>query len=116
MIKLMSNAFLATKVTFANVFYDICAAVGANYEMVRMGVTSDKRIGESHMRVPGYDGKRGFSGSCFPKDLGNISETALLLGLDNELICAVLRTNSRIREDHDWVDNRYRKGEADVGT
>jgi len=111
LIKLMSNSFLAMKVTFANWFYDICGMTGANYEMVRLGVELDPRIGPSHLRVPGNDGKRGYSGSCFPKDVGNIVAFCHLNGLEADVMDVIQKANSQYRTDHDWVANRYREEE-----
>jgi UDPglucose 6-dehydrogenase len=122
LIKLMSNTFLATKVAFCNAFYDICKKFGATYENVRLGFVTDKRIGSSHSHVPGTDRKRGYSGSCFPKDFGNIASMAADINVDTtltEMLYAIQKYNSAIREDHDWVDNQYREdaaGESDDNT
>jgi nucleotide sugar dehydrogenase len=63
------NTFLATKVLFWNQFYDMCQRENIEYDVVINAITTDSRIGASHTIVPGLDGKRGFSGSCFPKDV-----------------------------------------------
>ena len=107
-IKLMSNSFLAMKVTFANWFYDVCGMSGANYDVVKLGVGLDKRIGSSHLQVPGPDGKRGYSGSCFPKDVGNIVSYCESNNLEADVMSVIQQANSEYRLDHDWVDNRYR--------
>lgn len=62
------NTFLSTKVLFWNQFYDLCKTTGADYDTIRRAIGEDARVGSSHMMVPGNDGKRGFSGACFPKD------------------------------------------------
>jgi UDPglucose 6-dehydrogenase len=69
-IKYTINSFLALKVTFFNQLYDAINSsnVEANFTNVIKGVDLDKRIGSSHTKVPGFDSKRGFGGSCFPKD------------------------------------------------
>ena len=67
-IKYGVNAFLATKVTFFNQMYDAIQTFGCNYPTVVNAIGKDPRIGMGHTRVPGYDGKRGFGGACFPKD------------------------------------------------
>lgn len=113
LIKLMSNTFLATKVAFCNAFYDICESLNVTYENVRLGFVTDTRIGPSHTYVPGNDGKRGYSGSCFPKDIGNITAIAAdLAGIDPSLLdflFAIQKYNSVVRKDHDWVSNKYRE-------
>ena len=69
MVKYCINSFLATKVTFMNEMYDVLKnAKGADWNTFSKIVQTDPRIGETHMRVPGNDGQRGYAGSCFPKD------------------------------------------------
>ncbi len=69
MVKYFTNAFLATKVSFANEFYSLCTKMDINYETVVDIAMLDNRLGKSHFSVPGPDGNFGFGGSCFPKDL-----------------------------------------------
>ena len=71
LIKLFANAFLATKVVFSNMMYDVAQRSGADYEQVRLGVGHDPRITTSMTKVL-LDGYRGYSGKCFPKDMGAI--------------------------------------------
>ena len=69
MVKYCINSFLATKVTFMNEMYDVLkAAKGADWNTFTNIIANDPRIGNSHMKVPGADGLRGYAGSCFPKD------------------------------------------------
>ena len=69
MVKYCINSFLATKVTFMNEMYDVLnAAKGTDWNTFSKIVQTDPRIGDTHMRVPGNDGQRGYAGSCFPKD------------------------------------------------
>lgn len=69
LIKEFANAFLATKVVFSNMMYDLSQRLGADYDQVRLGVGHDPRITTSMMKVL-LDGYRGYSGKCFPKDMG----------------------------------------------
>jgi UDPglucose 6-dehydrogenase len=75
LIKYTGNAFLATKVIFMNLIYDLAVATGADYAVVAEAVGADSRIGRSHMQVldsSGHAGAcvgRGAGGHCFPKDL-----------------------------------------------
>lgn len=64
MTKYAANAFLATKISFANEIANLCEKVGADAEMVRVGITTDNRIGKQFL-FPGL----GYGGSCFPKDI-----------------------------------------------
>lgn len=68
MIKYAINTFLATKVTFFNQLYDVAKENGIDFTSVIKIVGEDERIGHSHTKVPGFDGKQGFGGACFPKD------------------------------------------------
>lgn len=72
MTKYAANAFLAVKISYANEIANICEKVGANAEMVRIGMCSDKRIGSSFL-FPGL----GYGGSCFPKDVKALCRTAM---------------------------------------
>ena len=69
MIKYMNNVFFATKVSVMNEFKQVCDDIGANWDTAVKGFAADQRIGDSHLNVPGPDGKLGFGGSCFPKDI-----------------------------------------------
>ena len=69
LVKYCINSFLATKVTFMNEMYDVLkAARGCDWQTFVKMISTDKRIGSSHLKVPGNDGMRGYVGSCFPKD------------------------------------------------
>ena len=71
MTKYAANSFLAVKISYANEIANICEAVGADAEMVRIGMCSDIRIG-SQFLFPGL----GYGGSCFPKDVKALLKTA----------------------------------------
>ena len=68
-VKYGVNSYLATKVTFFNQLFDSVNDFGCNWPSVVNTIGMDSRIGQGHTCVPGYDGKRGFGGACFPKDL-----------------------------------------------
>ena len=67
--KYMNNTFFATKVSIMNEFKLLCDKIGANWEDALKGFVADGRIGDSHLNVPGHDGKLGYGGTCFPKDV-----------------------------------------------
>lgn len=69
LVKYGINSFLASKVLWFNEFFDIVEKSDGNYNTVINAITSDKRIGTSHTSVPGWDGRRGFGGACFTKDV-----------------------------------------------
>lgn len=90
MIKYAANAFLATKVSFANQIALICEKVGADVGEVMRGVGADQRIG------PAFLGAGiGFGGSCFPKDLTALSHVAARVGVVPSLLEATLTINQQ---------------------
>jgi len=111
LIKYMNNCFFATKVSFLNEMYQIAEKCGANWEEAVEGFVRDGRIGHSHMNVPGPDGKFGFGGSCFPKDIQAMINFAQSLGVDPCVLNGVWDKNLDVRPEEDW---RELKGRAVV--
>lgn len=68
-VKYGINTYLASKVLWFNQFYDIVDDHDCNYNVILKAITNDSRITDSHTQVPGFDGRRGFGGACFPKDI-----------------------------------------------
>ena len=101
-IKYFSNTFLAYKVAYFNKIYDLCQAVGMDYDTVCEGVTADSRIGKSHTRVPGIDNDRGFGGTCFPKDLNSLIVQMESHGVNADMLKEVWKYNQQIRKVIDW--------------
>lgn len=101
-IKYFSNTYLSVKVAYFNLMYDLCKKIGIDYENVRKGVISDKRIGESHSSVPGIDGDRGFGGTCFPKDLNALNETFRENNINTEILDSIWKYNMTVRKLIDW--------------
>jgi UDPglucose 6-dehydrogenase len=66
--KYIVNSFLATKVVFMNEMFKLAEIHNYNWDNIRQLISSDPRLGTSHMQVPGIDGTFGFGGMCFPKD------------------------------------------------
>lgn len=98
MFKYLANCFLATKVTFLNEMYRLCCTVGINYNAVADIAKLDRRLGHTHWRVPGPDGKFGFGGSCFPKDMNALANYADGVGNTLWLITEALYINNDIRK------------------
>jgi len=90
-VKYIENSWGATKVTFANEFYEICKVFGADFQKVREGWTADPRVERMHTMV--IPGKQGFGGKCFPKDVSAILHAASLAGYRANLLQQVLRSN-----------------------
>lgn len=93
MTKYAANAFLATKISFANEMANISEKVGANADLVRIGMSSDKRIGNQFL----FHGL-GYGGSCFPKDVQALIKTASDFGIDSDLLKATHKVNVNQRK------------------
>lgn len=102
LIKYAINTFLATKLTFMNELHSLVSAYGGSFQQVLRGVLADMRVGPSHTKIPGTDGKKGFGGACFPKDLNAIIHFAKNEGnLDLELLKSVRTVNNKIRAQYE---------------
>jgi UDPglucose 6-dehydrogenase len=88
MVKLASNAFLATKISFINEIANVCEETGADVQEVARGMGLDHRIGPAFLR-PGV----GFGGSCFPKDVSALKQLAGNSGYHFQLLTAVIEVN-----------------------
>ena len=88
MIKYAANAMLATRISFMNDIANLCDLVGANVNMVRKGIGADHRIGTKFL-YPGC----GYGGSCFPKDVKAIINTAAKHGYEMKVLKAVEKVN-----------------------
>jgi UDPglucose 6-dehydrogenase len=88
MVKLASNAFLATKISFINEIANVCEETGADVSVVAEGMGLDRRIGELFLR-PGI----GYSGSCLPKDVSALKQLAGNSGYHFQLLSAVIEVN-----------------------
>jgi UDPglucose 6-dehydrogenase len=97
MIKYASNAYLATRITFANAIANLCESVGADVKDVLLGMGYDRRVG-FHFLNPGP----GYGGSCFPKDTRALVAIAEEAGYDFSLLKGVIEVNELQR--HRVVD------------
>ena len=109
-VKYTINSFLAMKVTFFNQLYDAVGDTNANFATIIKAVGMDERIGPSHTRVPGFDGKQGYGGACFPKDTSAITHYSNKLTLLKECI----RINNDYRLQYD-LDDREIEQHVDYG-
>ena len=105
LIKYMNNCFFATKVSFLNEMKQVSDRCEADWDMAVEGFIRDGRIGHSHMSVPGPDGKFGFGGKCFPKDISAMISFGNKLGLNMHTLNGVWNTNCEVRPEKDWEDN-----------
>ncbi len=93
MTKYAANSFLATKISFMNEIANLCEKVGANAEMVRIGMSTDNRIGNKFL-FPGL----GYGGSCFPKDVKALIKTGLENDCEMSIITATDKVNKKQRD------------------
>jgi UDPglucose 6-dehydrogenase len=88
--KYAANSFLATKISFMNEISQLCERLGADVDMVRLGVGSDARIGKRFL-FPGI----GYGGSCFPKDVQALVKSSKEVNYDFKILEAVMDVNER---------------------
>ena len=108
MVKYMTNTFLTTKVSFANEMKMICDELKIDYDKVVEYSTYDERLGKSHWAVPGPDGKMGFGGSCFPKDINALVDMCKTMDVPINVLSAVIKTNLEVRPEEDWKELKGR--------
>jgi UDPglucose 6-dehydrogenase len=107
--KYVANVFLATKVSFANEMSDIANEIGVDWSLIQTIVANDTRLGKTHWKVPGPDNRRGFGGTCFPKDISAIINYAELKGVPTPLLKAVWKRNILVdRPERDWEQMKGR--------
>ena len=100
-VKYAINSYLGMKVTFFNQLYDAALDFNCSPQRIIDAVSADKRIGFSHTRVPGFDGKKGFGGACLPKDMNAFVK----FNQDLTLIAESVKINNKMREEYE-LDER----------
>ncbi len=107
-IKYMNNNFFATKVSIMNEFFRLGKKIGIDWDTAMYGFAADQRIGDSHLHVPGPDGKFGFGGTCFPKDINALINFSKEKGIKMNTLEAAWKTNLEVRPEEDWKDLKGR--------
>jgi len=97
MAKYTINTFIATKVVFMNEIQELCSKTGVDYNKIAYMVAQDRRIGSSHMQVPGPDGAYGFGGACFPKDTSALLKYAEQNDSVMNVLDAAVKKNTILR-------------------
>ena len=99
------NTFLAMKITFMNQLKTVVDSYGGSYNQLSKALPMDPRIGHTHMKIPGTDGKEGFGGACFPKDLNAFIQFAEdHANVDPALLKSVRDINNNIRSQYELGD------------
>jgi UDPglucose 6-dehydrogenase len=99
MFKYLANTFLAMKVTINNEYYDLCEKIGINWNTISDIAKTDSRLGNTHWRVPGPDGSRGFGGACFPKDVSALYKISMDVKSDMSMLRSTIVKNALYRTD-----------------
>lgn len=87
--KYAANSYLAMRISFMNEIANLCEKVGADVDMIRVGIGSDSRIGKRFL-FPGI----GYGGSCFPKDVQALAKTAAEFSYDFKILKSVMKVNT----------------------
>lgn len=98
-IKYFSNCYLSVKISYFNNVFETCQKLDMDYDTVRNAITDDVRINKYHTNVPGPDGKMGYGGYCFPKDINALIHTLNEMGINSELLSSSWSYNQKIRKD-----------------
>ena len=111
LVKYTLNTYLATKVLFMNEIYKIHNSLqtSSSWENFTEILQADGRIGSTHMKVPGPDGRFGFGGACFPKDLSALINFANEKGENLEFLNSVRAINNKIRSEYKELDQREKE-------
>ena len=108
LIKYSINSFLATKVIFFNELYNVFQKSNSSEDWKKIIeiIKQDTRVGNSHMDVPGPDGRLGYGGACFPKDTHALVKFAEQNGTEFNLLKTAIIINKNIRSEYNTVTTR----------
>ena len=102
-IKYISNCFSAVKISIMNEFKQIADEDELNWEDSLDGILASGWVNPMHTLVPGPDGKCGFGGKCFPKDINAFISYAEKAGVDPKVLRSSWEKNLELRKDRDWL-------------
>ena len=106
LVKLFRNCYLSTKVSFCNEIAQFCNLKDMDYNKVIRYATLYDKITSSHTTVPGPDGKRGYGGTCFPKDINNLKYEMEKSNMKSYILKSVIERNEEVdRVEKDWNKN-----------
>jgi len=102
LIKYMCNNYFALKIAYLNEMFMLAKKLDIDWEAALEGFLLDGRIGHSHTSIPGHDGKLGFGGSCFPKDIQAMIAFMNSNNLQTNTLEGAWKTNLKVRPEKDW--------------
>jgi len=116
-VKYSINSFLATKVIFFNELQMLFSKSGSKEDWQKFIkiISQDPRIGDSHMQVPGHDGRFGFGGACLPKDASAFINYSDSRSVNLNLLKTTINTNNKIRATYNKKTNREIEQNIDFG-
>ena len=115
LLKYTINSYLAAKVIFFNQINDLYESMdmdGSNWNNFIKMLSFEKRIGSSHMSVPGHDGRKGYGGACFPKDVSALIKFAENQNVDLSLLNEINKVNNKIRSK--YKNNNQREKDQNI--
>ena len=101
-VKYMNNTYFAAKISLMNEYYRLSQSLDVDWETAKFGFVSDGRIADSHLHVPGPDGRVGFGGTCFPKDINALITMGREMGIPMNTLEGAWETNLEVRPEQDW--------------
>tara|TARA_B100000242_G_scaffold240671_1_gene180714 strand:+ start:5911 stop:6756 length:846 start_codon:yes stop_codon:yes gene_type:complete len=104
--KYIINTFLALKVGYFNEVYELLNGNQSDWAELIEILKLDSRIGDSHMDVPGPDGRKGFGGACFPKDTSAFLNYSLENNSQLSILEAAIKKNNTVRKQYDQLSKR----------
>jgi UDPglucose 6-dehydrogenase len=97
MVKYAANVLLASKVVLVNLITEVCDEYYTDWDTISSILAKDPRLGNSHWQVPGPDGKWGYGGACFPKDMEAFINQAMDVGITPHLLMVIDDVNDSLR-------------------
>ncbi len=111
--KYFCNTFNALRIVFANQFYDVCRAAGADYQVIKNAVVKRHNIGDHYLEC--NEGFRQFGGSCLPKDTAGFAALVRSLGVDAPLFEQIIKINEGLKH-HETDQSSGGPGQRNMGS
>jgi len=103
LVKYFGNTWFSVKVSFANQMYDLCQALGIDYDRMVEAAAADKRIGRTHLNIF-HKGYRGYGGKCLPKDIKALIQLADVKGVNLKMHKVAEEINNELMKQQGIAD------------